>query len=72
MDNWDDPDLRHDRQAEHPMLFCSICGGEIYRGEDYYLLGSEIVCNDDECLAEYIRTNCSESRRTSGEVEEDE
>lgn len=66
------PELFGDRQAEPAALFCSICGGEIYRGESYYRLGAEIICDSDECLAEYVRTNCIGRRRTAGEIEEDD
>lgn len=30
---------------------CSLCGGEIYRGEDYYAVNGWAICRD--CLADY-------------------
>ena len=30
---------------------CSLCGGEIYRGEDYYAVNGRAICRD--CLADY-------------------
>ena len=35
-----------DRQTEEPEARCSLCGGEIYRREDAYLVGGRIVCRD--------------------------
>lgn len=30
---------------------CSLCGGEIYRSEDYYAVNGRAICRD--CLADY-------------------
>lgn len=44
--------MLHDKQQEEPVCRCSVCGGEIYRGETYYTihLTGQVVC--DDCLWE--------------------
>ena len=42
------PELHGDRQAQVPVMECSVCGGEIYEGEDYFHVGDE-VCST-ECV----------------------
>ncbi|MCD8190706.1 MAG: hypothetical protein LUD78_10950 [Clostridiales bacterium] len=41
-----------DKQAEKPLLRCCICGGEIYRGERYYIVGGEAAC--EACVREEV------------------
>ena len=36
-----------DSQAEEPLFYCDRCGGEIYRGETYYIIDDKIWC--EEC-----------------------
>lgn len=47
----------HRETGEIPAAYCTQCGGEIYRGEDYYRIDGQEVCTD--CLAgfaeEYFR-----------------
>lgn len=41
--------------AEAPALaHCAGCGGEIYPGEDVYVVDGEILHNEWECLVRYI------------------
>lgn len=35
--------------------YCAHCGGEIYEGEDIYIIDSEAVHED--CLLDYVREN---------------
>lgn len=44
------PDPLRDKQQDAPALYCTVCGGEIYFGERYYLLRGEPVCNT--CITE--------------------
>ena len=39
------PELHGDRQAQVPVMECSVCGGEIYEGEDYFHVGDEGALN---------------------------
>ena len=32
---------------------CQYCGGEIYRGEEYYYINAEVFCPN--CLEDYAR-----------------
>lgn len=33
---------------------CDMCGGEIYKGEEYYQINGESVC--DDCVERYARS----------------
>ncbi len=42
-----------DRQTEEPVLYCSLCGGEIYNGELYCRFGGQPVCQG--CIEERMK-----------------
>ena len=42
-----------DRQTEEPVLYCSLCGGEIYNGELYCRFGGQPVCQ--VCIEERMK-----------------
>lgn len=46
--------MLHDKQQEEPSCYCEICGGEIYRGEGFYILNltEQTVCKD--CVGEEL------------------
>lgn len=43
-----------DPQNAKVMAYCEGCGGEIYEGEDVYVVNGEILHDDWECLVQYI------------------
>lgn len=43
-----------DPQSVAPLETCEACGGEIYPGEDVYVVNGDILHNDWECLVRYI------------------
>lgn len=43
-----------DAQDAEPLEQCQACGGEIYPGEDVYLVNGHILHNDWDCLLRYI------------------
>jgi len=45
---------RSDPAEAEVMTHCAGCGGEIYQGEDVYVVNGEILHNDWECLVRYI------------------
>lgn len=46
---------------------CSRCGGEIYRGEDYYCVDGLQICED--CLRPFAAWLLRPYRRVAGEME---
>jgi len=36
------------------MAYCEACGGEIYAGEDVYVVGNCIIHDDWDCLVQFI------------------
>ena len=43
-----------DPQDAEVMAYCEGCGGEIYPGEEVYVIDGEILHSEWECLMEYI------------------
>ncbi len=43
-----------DPQDIAPITFCEGCDGEIYPGEDVYVVDGYILHSDPECLVKYI------------------
>ena len=43
-----------DPQDAEVMAYCKGCGGEIYEGEDVYVVEGEILHAERECLFQYI------------------
>ena len=43
-----------DPQGAEVMAYCEGCGGEIYEGEDVYVVEGEILHAERECLMQYI------------------
>ena len=43
-----------DPQEAKTMCYCQGCGGNIYPGEDVYVIDGDITHNDWECLVQYI------------------
>lgn len=43
-----------DPQDVAPVEFCEACGGEIYPGEDVYVLDGYIFHRDPDCLLIYM------------------
>jgi hypothetical protein len=43
-----------DPQDIAPITFCEGCDGEIYPGEDVYVVDGCILHSDHECLIKYI------------------
>lgn len=43
-----------DLQDAEILTYCEGCGGEIYEGEDVYVVEGEILHAEWECLAQYI------------------
>jgi len=43
-----------DQQDVAPLEYCQGCGGEIYPGEDVYVIDGDITHADWECLVRYI------------------
>jgi len=43
-----------DPQEAEVMAYCEGCGGEIYEGEEVYVVDGEILHAEWECLVQYI------------------
>jgi hypothetical protein len=43
-----------DPQEAEVKAYCEGCGGEIYEGEDVYVVEGEILHAERECLVQYI------------------
>lgn len=37
--------------------YCYACGDEIYEGEEYIEVFDEILCDDSECILNYVDAN---------------
>jgi len=58
---------RIDCRPERRVLLCTLCGGEIGKGEDYWYLNGESICGS--CLEEFARIELAPYRRTRGREE---
>lgn len=43
-----------DQQSANVMAYCEGCGGEIYEGQDVYVVDNEILHAEWDCLMQYI------------------
>ena len=57
-----------DPQRRRPMALCSLCGAELYRGESYWQINGQQVC--EACLLPLARAEFAAHRRICGEEED--
>lgn len=55
------PDPQRRRSGAH----CTLCGGELYRGDVYWVVNGAAVCRD--CLGDYAAEFFAAHRRVCGE-----
>ena len=54
-----------DPQRQPPMAHCSLCGGELYRGDMCWCINGAVLCRG--CLGDYAVRFFAAHRRTCGE-----
>ena len=42
-----------DAQCAHTVTVCTLCGRELYDGDEFYAVNGAAVCED--CLADFVR-----------------
>lgn len=58
--------MEYDKNAETPLCYCCYCGGEIYRGHEYYLCFGEVFCSPD-CIGQRLIEDATAITMEDGE-----
>jgi len=58
---------QEDPQRQAPLHICSLCGGELYRGDLCRLFGGQVICED--CLEAFARAEFAAFEHICGEEE---
>ena len=61
------PHCHADVQRRRPLLSCSLCGGGLYRGDEYWKINGYILCGG--CLLPFAREDYAPCRAVCGEEE---
>lgn len=53
-------DCMYDHRPQYPIKSeiadqCTMCGENIYIGDEYYQFGDIAICDNDECMEDYIK-----------------
>lgn len=57
-----------DTQLIPPVCHCALCGGELYRDDELYLIDEQVLCPD--CLGTFAAAYFRHRRFTAGELRE--
>ena len=58
---------QRDLQRRPPRGYCTLCGGELYRGDLCWIINGSVLCRG--CLGEYAAQAFAAHRRVCGEEE---